>query len=49
MEWRRKVATFAQIVQEQHPDTKVSTLSDLSRVLGKRWAYHHRDYILSLP
>lgn len=47
--WRRKVATFAQIVQDRHPDRKVSQLSDLSEVLGKRWAYHHRDFILSLP
>ena len=47
--WRRKVATFAQIVQAQHPETRVSELKDLSRVLGKRWAYHHRDFILALP
>lgn len=48
-EWRRKVAIFAQIVQTQHPDTPITELSDLSKVLGKRWAYHHRDYILNLP
>jgi len=47
--WRRKVATFAQIVQSQHPEQKVSELSDLARILGKRWAYNHRDYILALP
>lgn len=48
-EWRRKVRTFAEIVQTQHPETPITTLADLSRVLGKRWAYHHRDFILSLP
>lgn len=48
-EWRRKLATFAQIVQDRFPDEKISELSDLSKVLGKRWAYHHRDFILNLP
>lgn len=48
-EWRRKTATFAQIVQEKHPNVKISELSDLSKVLGKRWAYNHREYILALP
>ena len=48
-EWRRKVATFAEIVKARHPDEDISSLSDLTRVLGKRWAYHHRDYILALP
>lgn len=48
-EWRRKVAIFAQVVQHQHPDHRISELGDLSKVLGKRWAYHHRDYILNLP
>lgn len=48
-EWRRKVATFAQIVQDRHPETRITELKDLSRILGKRWAYHHRDFILQLP
>jgi hypothetical protein len=48
-EWRRKLAIFAQIVQSRYPTQKVSELSDLSKVLGKRWAYKHRDFILSLP
>jgi len=48
-EWRRKIATFAQIVQTMHPNESVTELKDLSRVLGKRWAYNHRDYILNLP
>lgn len=47
--WRRKVAIFAQIVQTLNPDVRVSELADLSIVLGKRWAYHHRDFILALP
>jgi hypothetical protein len=48
-EWRRKVATFAQIVQDQHPEISISEINDLACVLGKRWAYKHRDYILALP
>jgi len=48
-EWRRKVATFAAIVQHHCPDENIAGLADLSRVLGKRWAYHHRGTILSLP
>jgi hypothetical protein len=48
-EWRRKMAIFAQIVQHRHPDKKINTISDLTEVLGKKWAYHHRDYILALP
>ena len=48
-EWRRKVATFAEIVKTRNPDEEISSLSDLTRVLGKRWAYRHRDYILALP
>jgi len=47
-EWRRKVATFAAIVQAQHPETPITQLSDLSLVLGKRWAYRHREYILNI-
>ena len=49
MEWRRKLAIFAQMVQTIHPDRCISGLSDLTEVLGKRWAYHHREFILSLP
>jgi hypothetical protein len=48
-EWRRKLAIFAEIVQARHPDQKVCELSDLSKVLGKRWAYNHREFILNLP
>jgi hypothetical protein len=48
-EWRRKVQIFAELVQNNNPDTPVCSLADLSRVLGKRWAYKHREFILSLP
>lgn len=48
-EWRRKLAIFAQMVQALHPEKCVSELSDLTAVLGKRWAYNHREFILSLP
>lgn len=48
-EWRRKLATFAQIVQNDHPETQIAGIADLTRVLGKRWAYHHREFILNLP
>lgn len=48
-EWRRKLAIFAQIIQARNPDILVSKLSDLSPVLGKRWAYKYREFILALP
>ena len=46
--WRLAVNIFAQRVQDQHPETPICQLSDLSRVLGKRWAYFHRDTILQI-
>lgn len=48
-EWRQKVAVFAEIVQSFHPEQKVNDLEDLARVLGSRWAYWNREYILNLP
>jgi len=48
-DWRRKIRTFAAIVQERHPETKVETMADLTGVLGPRWAYNNREFILSLP
>lgn len=48
-EWRRKLAIFAQIIQERHPEQKVSSIADLTRILGKRWAHRHRDIILAIP
>lgn len=49
VEWRRKLAIFAQIVQDNNPQIPITQISDLGKVLGKRWAYHHREFILSLP
>lgn len=48
-EWRRKVAVFAEIVRSRYPDEQINDVSDLSRVLGPRWAYHNGDFIHSLP
>lgn len=47
-EWRRKVALFAAIVQSRHPGVQIACPSDISAVVGKRWAYRNRDFILSL-
>lgn len=48
-EWRRKVGIFAGIVQAHHPDETIKDVTDLSRLLGPRWAYRNGDYIQSLP
>lgn len=48
-EWRRKLKIFSEIVQNHHPETEIKNLSDLTRILGPKWAYHHREYILALP
>ena len=48
-EWRRKVAIFAEIVKSHNPEENITEIADLSRVLGKRWAYRYRETILSLP
>lgn len=45
-EWRRKVAIFASIVCSYH--NLEPTMDNLKRVCGSRWAYYHREYILSL-
>lgn len=46
-EWRRKVAVFAAILSEK-TGKEITCLSDISEVAGKRWAHHHKAYILSL-
>jgi len=46
--WRRKLATFAQIVAQAH-DLPCNDLSHLSQILGSKWAYNNREFILSLP
>lgn len=48
IEWRRKVKRFAEYVS-QTKGVQINELSDLSRHLNKRWAYHHRDFILAIP
>lgn len=47
-EWRRKLPIFCAMVQACHPDKRVKTMHDLRIVLGPRWAYDHREFILSL-
>lgn len=46
--WRRKMATFAKIVARAH-DLPCNDLSHLSQILGSKWAYNNREFILSLP
>ena len=51
--WRAKVQTFARQVEAwkrlQNPHTRIQSMDDLAHHLGKRWAYHWRDYITQLP
>lgn len=47
--WRAKVCTFVRMVAEFKPHARVRSVEDLSLVLGKRWAYEWRDFILALP
>ena len=47
-DWRRKVAMFAAIVQANHPESIISGISDLSRVVGPRWAHNNREFISTL-
>lgn len=46
--WRLKVATLAAIL-EKESGRPCRDISDLSRIMGKRWAYRYRDLILKLP
>jgi hypothetical protein len=48
-EWRRKLKTFAVIVQTHYPDIPINDISDFSKVLGKNWAHKNREFILDLP
>jgi hypothetical protein len=48
-QWRRKLALFAEIVNQKYPEENIKQASDLSRILGKRWAFNHREYIINLP
>jgi hypothetical protein len=46
--WRKKMSLFADIVQAKYPQETIQDLDDLSRVLGKYWAYQNRDFILNI-
>jgi hypothetical protein len=48
-QWRKKVALFASQISKKYPTEIIENVKDLSRVIGKRWAYHNRDYILDFP
>jgi hypothetical protein len=47
-QWRAKVRLFAQIAAA-HYGVPVESITDLSAFFGPRWAYHHREFIYSLP
>jgi len=47
-EWRKKVALFAQIV-ETSTGQSCKDIGDISRIVGSKWAYYNRDFILNLP
>jgi hypothetical protein len=48
-QWRKKVALFASQISKKYPTETIENVKDLSRVIGKRWAYYNRDYILDFP
>lgn len=48
-QWRRKVESFASIVGYKSGLERPATYSELSQLCGKSWAYHSREFILSLP
>ena len=45
--WRNSVEFFAEIIS-RHYEKPVSNVDDLSDILGFRWAYKYRDYILKI-
>ena len=46
-EWRSKVAKFAEVASQLFGEP-IENLDDLSRVVGKRWAYRFREEILNI-
>lgn len=46
--WRAGVRMFAALVQAHHPEATIASIADISAICGKRWAYHHRDFIAGL-
>jgi len=47
-EWRKKVSVFAEIVETSSGEA-CRDIDDISRIAGSKWAYHNRDFIMSLP
>lgn len=47
-QWREKIKQFAVMVSD-FKKVDVNNISDLSKVLGVRWAFHHRELIMALP
>jgi hypothetical protein len=48
-QWRKKCEVFCEIVQSRHPNEIIRDKSDMDRVIGKRWEYLNRSFIISLP
>lgn len=46
--WRRKLKLFAQIAGHYH-GVEVNSIRDITALLGPRWAFKNRDFIMSLP
>lgn len=47
--WRRKVRLFASVMAEGMHSPEPVPFRSFTAVFGPRWAYHFRDFILSLP
>jgi hypothetical protein len=47
--WRKKMALFAEFVGFRHDLGRSATFEELSELLGKKWAYFNREFILQLP
>jgi hypothetical protein len=48
-EWRAKCLEFSRIIARAKPHARIRGIEDLQFVLGKRWSYRYRNFILSLP
>lgn len=48
-QWRQKLAMFAYITGYEQGLGRSARFEELSELLGKRWAYKNREFILSLP
>lgn len=47
-QWRWKVETFARQIRKSK-NKLCHGIGDLTRIMGKQWAFQHREYIMSLP